>query len=88
MLSLTVTAVGLGNQTEMFVRTGNDNRTPAGEGVVSMVTGSLSTRALEHPGANRGYVTLLVPEAGAVISAVSALFALLGGHTLTRRRLA
>jgi hypothetical protein len=86
-LSLTVTSVGPGAATEMFKRTGGDNRTPSGSGVVSLVTGSLSSRSFGGPSTSRrGYLTILLPEPTGLLAAGGVLLALAIGHRLARRR--
>ena len=84
MLTISVTAA-LGGA-EIFVRTGGDNRTAGGEGVVSLVSGAVSARAISGPNGNRGWQTLQVPEPSAIFAASAALFALLSLHQLVRRR--
>ncbi len=85
MLSITVTAVN-GPTSEMFVRTGIDARDAAGNGVVALVTGSMSARSSSGGNANRTWVTLEIPEPSAMLAASAGLFALLGCHRLVRRR--
>jgi hypothetical protein len=49
---------------EVFTITGSDQRTPSGEGFISMVAGSIANRSLSNHGGNRGWMTLEVPEPG------------------------
>ncbi|MFP6655592.1 MAG: hypothetical protein VCB25_08185, partial [Myxococcota bacterium] len=85
MLSVTVTDV-VGATSEMFVRTGTDARDAAGNGVVQLVTGSLTARDISSGNANRTWVTLEIPEPSAILAASAGLFALFGCHRLARRR--
>jgi hypothetical protein len=85
MLSITVTDV-VGATSEMFVRTGTDARDAAGNGVVALVTGSMTARDISGGNANRTWITLEIPEPSAILSASAGLFALFGCHRLARRR--
>ncbi len=85
MLSVTVTEV-VGATSEMFIRTGIDARDAGGNGVVSLVTGSLTARDISSGNANRTWVTLEIPEPSAIFAASAGLFALFGMHRLARRR--
>ncbi|MAG34363.1 MAG: hypothetical protein CL908_26100 [Deltaproteobacteria bacterium] len=49
---------------EAYVFTGSDQRTPSGEGTISLVSGAVNNRVVQGPGANRGWLTLRVPEPG------------------------
>ena len=71
---------------EIFLRTGFDGRNASGAGVVTMVSGTLSARTLSGPNANRGWVTLKIPEPGVLAAGSSGLLMLAGCHWLTRRR--
>jgi hypothetical protein len=71
---------------EVFVLKGTDARTPAGSGTISLVGGSVSTRSITGPNANRTGVTYVVPEAAAMLSAGAALVSLMVCHRLVRRR--
>jgi hypothetical protein len=71
---------------ETFTRTGGDNRTAGGSGVVVLVGGSVSSRSISGPNANRSWGTYNVPEPSAIAAASAGLFALLGCHQLVRRR--
>jgi hypothetical protein len=85
MLSITVTLVQ-GETSEMFLRTGTDARDVAGNGVVALVTGSMSARSGSGGNANRTWVTLEIPEPSAILGASAGLLALFGCHRLVRRR--
>jgi len=85
MLSLTVTDV-VGATSEMFVRTGIDARDSGGNGVVQLVTGSLTARDISGGNANRTWITMEIPEPSAILAASAGLFALFGCHRLVRRR--
>jgi hypothetical protein len=85
MLSITVTQVQ-GATSEMFIRTGIDARDAAGNGVVALVSGSMTARDISGGNANRSWVTLEIPEPSAIVAASAGLFALFGCHRLARRR--
>ena len=85
-LSITVTDVVVGANTEMFVRTGTDARDASGNGVIATVTGSMSTRSISGGNANRTWTTMEIPEPGAITAASAALLALFGCHQWVRRR--
>jgi hypothetical protein len=86
-LTISVTQnAGAPTQLETFTRTGGDNRTAGGSGIVVTVSGALAARAISGPNANRGWATYNVPEPSAVAAASAGLFALLGCHQLVRRR--
>jgi len=85
MLSVTVTDV-VGATSEMFIRTGIDARDAGGNGVVSLITGSLTARDISAGNANRTWVTLEIPEPSTIFAASAGLFALFGMHRLARRR--
>jgi hypothetical protein len=72
---------------EIFFLSGTDRRV-AGIGNLSLVSGSLSVRALSGPNANRGWLTLrlVTPEPSAVLAAGGALAMLGVCHGLMRRR--
>ncbi len=84
-LSITVTDI-LGATSEMFIRTGIDARDAAGNGVVALVTGSMTARDISGGNANRTWITLEIPEPNAILAASAGLFALFGCHRLARRR--
>lgn len=70
---------------EQFFASGTDMRV-AGVGNISLVSGSLSDRNLSGPNANRGWLSLTLPEPTAALGAAGA-FAMLGlCHGLVRRR--
>jgi hypothetical protein len=71
---------------ETFTRTGGDNRTAGGEGIVVLVGGAVSARNISGPNGNRSWNTYNVPEPGAVFAASAGLLALFGCHQLVRRR--
>jgi hypothetical protein len=71
---------------ETFTRTGGDNRTAGGSGIVVLVGGAVSSRSISGPNGNRSWATYNVPEPSAIAAASAGLFALLGCHQLVRRR--
>jgi hypothetical protein len=71
---------------ETFTRTGGDNRTAGGEGIVVLVGGAVSSRSISGPNANRSWATYNVPEPSVIFAASAGIFALLGCHQLMRRR--
>jgi hypothetical protein len=73
-------------EVETFTRTGGDNRTAGGEGIVVLVGGAVSSRSISGPNGNRGWATYNVPEPSTILAASAGLFALLGCHQLARRR--
>lgn len=83
-LKISVTAA-LGAD-EIFIRTGADGRNANGSGIVSLVSGTVSKRTLSGPNANRGWITLKIPEPGVLAAGSSALLMLAGCHWLARRR--
>jgi hypothetical protein len=89
MLTVTATRTADGIS-EMFTRTGSDNRklSPGGglSGNISLVTGAVSQRQFSKANANRGWMTLTLPEPGAVASAAGALLTLAVCQNLARRR--
>jgi hypothetical protein len=70
---------------EIFFLSGTDMRV-AGVGNVSLVSGALSTRALSGPNANRGWLSLTLPEPSAALGSLGALAMLGLCHGLVRRR--
>ncbi len=72
---------------EIFTITGGDTRVGGvGPGNIQMVTGTVSDRALSGPNANRGWVSLTLPEPTALLG-VTGAFAMLGlCNTVVRRR--
>ena len=83
---LTVSAPSAAGSPELFVATGNDNRTLQGQGTVSLVSGALSFRSITGANANRGWLRLNLPEPPAALGAGAALAALAVCHALARRR--
>lgn len=76
----------LGTQ-EVFTITGQDGRTGMNAGgTLSLVAGALSDRTLTGPNANRAWTRFVLPEPGALLSALSALAALGLCHALLRPR--
>jgi hypothetical protein len=71
---------------EIFKRTGGDNRTKGGQGIVVTVSGAISSRQLSGPNGNRGWATYNVPEPSAILAASAGLLGLFGCHQLVRRR--
>jgi len=70
---------------ERFWLSGSDMRVN-GVGNISLVSGSLSDRALSGPNANRGWLTLSLPEPTAALGAAAAIGMLGLCHGLVRRR--
>jgi hypothetical protein len=85
-LDITVTSMLSGDPAETWRRTGTDARTANGNGVIAMVTGSMSARNISLGNANRTWTTLEIPEPSAIFAASAGLFALFGCHQLVRRR--
>lgn len=72
---------------EVFYLSGTDTRgAKPGFGNISMVSSTLSTRALSGPNSNRSWVSLTLPEPTAMAGAAGALFMLGACHSLIRRR--
>jgi hypothetical protein len=86
--SLTILAQNTANgMTEVFGLMGYDTSNPtAGTRVISLVSGAVSRRTASLPNSNRGWVTLHLPEPGAMLGTLGALIALVGCHRLARRR--
>jgi hypothetical protein len=70
---------------EVFYASGTDTRV-AGVGNISLVSGALSQRKLSGPNANRGWVSLTLPEPTAALGVAGALAMLGLCHGLVRRR--
>jgi hypothetical protein len=70
---------------EVFFLSGTDMRV-GGVGNVSLVSGALSSRALSGPNANRGWISLTLPEPTAALGSLGALVMLGVCHGLVRRR--
>jgi len=72
---------------EVFYLSGTDTRPGGvGSGNISMVSGTTSTRSLSGPQANRGWVSLTLPEPTAMAGAAGALLMLGVCHNMVRRR--
>ncbi len=84
MLTITVLHQA-GASSEMFLRTGIDARDANGNGVVALVSGSMTARSITGGNANRTWITLEIPEPGAFMGASAAFFALIGCHWLVLR---
>jgi hypothetical protein len=80
-----VTSV-VGATPEIFARSGTDARTANGQGVVAMVTGSMSARSISLGNANPTWITYEIPEPSTIFAASAGLFALFGCHGWVRRR--
>ena len=78
----------LGTATSRFIRTGTDARDAAGNGVVVLVTGSLTARGNPNFGgfSDRTWITLEIPEPSASLAAAAGLFALFICDRVARRR--
>ncbi len=86
---VTVSQPGAMGGPEVFFLSGTDMRgtgTMIGAGNVSLVSGSLSLRLLSGPNANRGWLSLTLPEPTAALGAAGALAMLGLCHGLVRRR--
>jgi len=69
----------------MFIRSGTDARDAAGNGVVSLVTGSMSFRDASKGNGNRTWITLEIPEPNALLAASAGLLALFACSRWTER---
>jgi len=85
MLTISVTGV-IGTIFEIFQRTGTDARDADGNGVIGLVSGTISAREITLGNANPGWTTMEIPEPSAIFAASAGLFALFGCHQLVRRR--
>jgi hypothetical protein len=85
MLTISVTSV-VGATPEIFARSGTDARTANGQGVVALVTGSMSARSISLGNANPTWITYEIPEPNTILAASAGLFALFGCHEWVRRR--
>ena len=83
MLTISVTQ-NFGTTPEIFIRTGTDGRDANGDGVVSMVGGSLSARSLSGPSAGRAWLTIAVPEAPVLGLSLAGLVAIASAHHARR----
>jgi hypothetical protein len=81
---ITISQPGAGPP-EIFFLSGTDMRV-GGVGNLSMVSGALSLRALSGPNANRGWVSLNLPEPTVALGGMGALAMLAFCHGLVRRR--
>jgi hypothetical protein len=70
-------------QPSTWSNTGNDQRTPGGQGMVSLVSGSLSSRNISGPGTSRTLLTLQLPEPSMALGLFVGVAALVG---VSRRR--
>jgi hypothetical protein len=84
-ISVTSFCDGVCPPPQTFTRTGGDNRTPGGEGIVVLVGGAVSSRSISGPNGNRSWATYNVPEPSAALTALAGGLALLGCHRLVRR---
>ena len=57
---ITISAMNANGGAEVWVISGDDNRTPGGAGTIQMVAGALSARPLSGPNANRAWVRLVL----------------------------
>lgn len=80
MLTVSVTPPSI------FITTGTDFRSPSGAGIVSLVSGSVSTSTLTGPEANVAYLNLVVPEPRAVLGLIAALATLALCHFIVSSR--
>jgi hypothetical protein len=85
MLTISVTSV-VGATPEIFARSGTDARTANGQGVVALVTGSMSARSISLGNANPTWITYEIPEPSTIFAFSAGLFALFGCHEWVRRR--
>jgi hypothetical protein len=85
MLTISVTSV-VGATPEIFARSGTDARDANGNGVVAMVTGTMSARTRSLGNANPKWITLEIPEPSTIMAVSAGLLALFGYHQLVRRR--
>jgi hypothetical protein len=84
---LTVSVTNAAGNPEIFVRTGHDKRNASGVGGIQLISGSVSARTISGPNANRGWITLTIPEPSTALGALGALLALaVCHHGLVRRR--
>jgi hypothetical protein len=70
---------------EKFTLTGMDTRV-SGVGAIQLVSGTLSTRVLSGPNANRAWLRLNLPEPSSTLAAAGGLAMLALCHGLARRR--
>ena len=90
---LTIKATQATGGSESWMITGKDLRTASGQGVIQMVSGSLSLRSTTKDNANRGWIRLElvtlpgVPTMSPVGLAATAVLMLLADCYTMRRRL-
>jgi hypothetical protein len=82
---LTIAAPAAAGGGEFFMITGMDSRV-SGVGVIQLVSGTLSRRAITGPNANRAWLRLNIPEPSATLQTLGALGTLALCHALARRR--
>ena len=78
---------------EIFKMKGSDNRSLAGGGTVSLVSGALSARTASGPNGNRGWLNMVIPIPPGVIPAMTTpglaaaigLIALVGAYFVRKR---
>ncbi len=83
---LTISVPGGLSGPEVFVRTGVDGRNAAGSGIVTLVSGSLSSRPISGPNGNRAWLTLKIPEPRVGLGALVAMAGLVAAHRVSRAR--
>jgi hypothetical protein len=66
-----------------YSNTGNDQRTVGGQGMVSLVSGSLASRNISGPGTSRTLLTLQLPEPSMALGLIAGVALLVG---VSRRR--
>ncbi len=83
---LTISVTAALNGPEVFVRTGADGRNAAGSGIVTLVSGALSSRPVSGQNGNRAWLTLKIPEPRVGLGAFAALAGLFAAHRISRER--
>lgn len=72
---------------QFFQLTGSDNRTPAGLGTISLVSGGLTQRSIDGPNATRAWLNLtIVPEPATTLQVACGFAGLQALRRLRRRR--
>lgn len=84
--TITLSQPGALNGREIFYLKGKDTRV-AGEGNISLVSGALSLRRISGRNANRGWLSLTLPEPSWALGSMGALAMLGACHGVVRRRL-